>query len=404
MRPFRITLSGLRACKDSQWQIDSFQHRFFRPQKPAFYPRKIFARLNEFPASTKWIKPYKSAPIEPTSNAHELEYDHLQEYGETIVPIERTKWSGDGNAWDVKSFERFEAPLSFFLEWTKQKLADPLNFCPNEGLYIAQCSISTLPQGLQDSLPVPLYCCATSDKHRGQVDMNGRVAQNIAIESSSIWMGIPPTETPLHKDPNSNFLVQLAGYKIVRLMKPVGGEMMLAWAKRAIAERNRAQGMAGRFDMSMRGEEMMVGPERALMSELVWSQQLGGEKRRLLRQLEGELVAEDMEISHSTPEVASDVPMATSQLDDPLNVEYTNEDQAKIEISEAVLSPGDAVFIPTGWYHSVRSAGTAARGINVSANWWFRLSSQQEHRAMRSNPYVPWADDNHQEKNYSQNT
>jgi hypothetical protein len=42
-----------------------------------------------------------------------------------------------------------------------------------------------------------------------------------------------------------------------------------------------------------------------------------------------------------------------------------------IRIQEAFLCPGDALFIPRGWYHSVRSLGTYVQGINVSANWWF---------------------------------
>ena len=36
---------------------------------------------------------------------------------------------------------------------------------------------------------------------------------------------------------------------------------------------------------------------------------------------------------------------------------------------EAVLKAGDGMFIPKGWWHSVRGVG---EGIIGSANWWFR--------------------------------
>jgi len=36
---------------------------------------------------------------------------------------------------------------------------------------------------------------------------------------------------------------------------------------------------------------------------------------------------------------------------------------------EAILKPGDSLFIPVGWWHAVRGVG---HGINMSVNWWFR--------------------------------
>jgi len=36
---------------------------------------------------------------------------------------------------------------------------------------------------------------------------------------------------------------------------------------------------------------------------------------------------------------------------------------------EACLEAGDALFIPKGWWHSIKSEGD---GVNASVNWWFR--------------------------------
>ena len=41
------------------------------------------------------------------------------------------------------------------------------------------------------------------------------------------------------------------------------------------------------------------------------------------------------------------------------------------DIKEAKLDAGDALFIPLGWWHSVKSAHNEGR-LNGSVNWWFR--------------------------------
>jgi hypothetical protein len=48
-----------------------------------------------------------------------------------------------------------------------------------------------------------------------------------------------------------------------------------------------------------------------------------------------------------------------------------------LSVWETTLYPGDALFIPQGWYHSVRSVGSPAIGINASANWWFRINKDE---------------------------
>ena len=36
---------------------------------------------------------------------------------------------------------------------------------------------------------------------------------------------------------------------------------------------------------------------------------------------------------------------------------------------DAMVNPGDALFIPNGWWHSIKSVGG---GVTASVNWWFR--------------------------------
>ena len=98
--------------------------------------------------------------------------------------------------------------------------------------------------------------------------------------------------------------------KVVRLVKPAAGDALF---------RN-VQTKLGRSGSSrIRLADMMYGPERELLHEMVW---------------------EDGE-AHDA------------------------------EMFEARVGPGDALFIPMGWWHSVRSEGEGG-SLNASVNWWFR--------------------------------
>lgn len=131
------------------------------------------------------------------------------------------------------------------------------------------------------------------------------------IYDTNLWLGIAPTYTPLHRDPNPNLFVQLAGHKIVRMLSPEAGDRVFA----------RVQGQLGKSAFaSFRGEEMMKGEERKLLEAEVWD-----EESRL-----GE-----------------------------------DRDQGL----EAHVCDGDGVFIPKGWWHSIKGVGGNVLG---SVNWWFR--------------------------------
>ncbi|ODA82200.1 hypothetical protein RJ55_00706 [Drechmeria coniospora] len=129
------------------------------------------------------------------------------------------------------------------------------------------------------------------------------------VYSSSIWLGTEPTYTPLHRDPNPNLFCQLCSRKLVRLLPPSSGDRIYY----EVQVRTRQQGN-GRI----RTTEMMEGAEREILYDAIW-----------------------------------------------------NSNELPDELHEAALSPGDALFIPKGWWHSVRSVGMDGQ-LNGSANWWFR--------------------------------
>lgn len=191
------------------------------------------------------------------------------------------------------TFHRFSAPLALLLAGLAFNHQSPPPPHRLQQLYIAQAPLSALPPQLQSDIPTPLLV-----QQSGKGD----------VYDSSLWMGLQPTYTPWHRDPNPNFFCQLASSKAVRLMPPRRGEGLF------LEVRSKIGGVGG---SRIRGEEMMQGEERRVLFDAVWGGGAPGEMR------------------------------------------------------EVRLGRGDVMFIPKGWWHSLRSDGSQG-GLNASVNWWFR--------------------------------
>lgn len=187
-------------------------------------------------------------------------------------------------------FSSFGAPLLLLLKATEFNM---LHERKVRQLYVAQAQLPDLPQQLQDDLPVPRIV-----REAGKGD----------IYNSSIWIGLEPTYTPLHRDPNPNLFCQILGDKVVRMLPPPSGDHLYRRVQMQIRRSGNSR---------MRTFEMMEGQERVVMNMAVWGME--------------------------SPE----------------------------DIIEARLGPGDALYIPTGWWHSVKS-GHQDGQLNASVNWWFR--------------------------------
>ncbi|SZF04547.1 unnamed protein product [Blumeria hordei] len=183
-------------------------------------------------------------------------------------------------------FHQFHAPLSLLLHSSAA------------GLYVAQASLQQLPEELKEDLPVPRIV-----REAGRGD----------IYDANLWLGNPPTYTPLHKDPNPNLFCQLAGRKRVRLYSPrVGLEIF-----------RKVRSSLGNTDSrgAIRGREMMEGFERMELERTVWGPC-------------SEQTWEGMEVD---------------------------------------LEAGDSLFIPEGWWHTIRGLKEGVEGeVIASVNWWFR--------------------------------
>nr|OQO22585.1 hypothetical protein B0A51_11848 [Rachicladosporium sp. CCFEE 5018] len=288
--------------------IETFRELAFTPSTPYVLPRQHFAHI---PAIAKWF----TAPTRHDDVAS-LNTRYLSRFGSSIVPLEITN---EGN------FTQIQQSLSFFLECVTaststfvpesssryfssfvpgaraiKRTSSTNDFfsastltAPTARVYLAQASLSDLPQMLRDDVPTP--------------DLVLKAGKGDVYETS-IWLGQAPTYTPLHRDPNPNLFVQLAGRKEVRLFPPSIGNAIFAYVQEQIG---------GDANATMRGEEMMQGAERKALEAAVWDE--------------------------------------------------ASEYAGRVQCAE--LEAGDGLFIPKGWWHSVSGTG---QGMTGSVNWWFR--------------------------------
>lgn len=272
----------LRALEDGS--VPTFREKAFIPSKPALLPKAYFVSL---PSIQKWFR-----PAQDETGAVALNHSYLSKFGDAIVPLEFTRLSAPSAAsQDEDAFQRAEVPLHIFLQWAKSATLET-----SERLYLAQASFASLPEALKLDLPMPEIVAKS-----GTGD----------IYDTNIWMGIPPTYTPLHRDPNPNLFVQLAGHKVVRILPPEMGDKVFAQVQNALGRSGSA---------AFRGEDMMRGEEKRLLEDKVWND--------------------------------------NAVLDEAGGFGY-----------EAYVGRGDGLFIPKGWWHSVKGVGS---GITGSVNWWFR--------------------------------
>lgn len=267
--------------------ITIFREQYFNAGVPVVLPRSRFASI---PACQRWFKraPSDGRPL--------LNGEYLKKHAaDAFVPLELTQPLQEAapapDEQESISFRRFQAPLGLFLDWV---LAAESQQHPQQmSLYLAQCHLVDLPKALQNDFPTPQL---VSSVGRGD------------IYDTNLWIGLAPTYTPLHRDPNPNLFVQLAGRKTVRLIAPIKGMALFASVRRQLGQ------CGDRSAAAFRGDEMMQGRERVLLEQAVWA---------------------------SNPESA----------------DYSDSNPAAGDYCEAHLNAGDGLFIPRGWWHSIKGVG-----------------------------------------------
>ncbi|CAI6098125.1 unnamed protein product [Clonostachys chloroleuca] len=310
--------TNLKALTD----VDTFRENAFNSGNP-FHFRNVSkdGDKSDLPAASKWFESI-SDKISPVP-LHTLS-PTLAQYLDWPFPFELVSKPSEQNP----SLVAFRDWLLQTQDVTSQMLAEMLqpaiSELPDRSFFQLYAPLRLLKKALEfnqttienDGAPVLLYIAQSS-----LTDLPPALQEDLPtphlvqhagkgdVYNSSIWLGTEPTYTPIHRDPNPNLFYQLCSHKIMRLLPPTIGDRVYFEVQAKIRQHGNSR---------IRTTEMMEGKEREALHEAIW---------------------------------------ANEKISD--------------HLLEVDLAPGDALFIPKGWWHSVKSKNSMGH-LNGSVNWWFR--------------------------------
>ncbi|KAH7175672.1 hypothetical protein EDB81DRAFT_16136 [Dactylonectria macrodidyma] len=304
--------------------IQVFRDQALEPQKPFLFSRVAGSSTNKVPAAGKWFH-QDGISSDPTTAAIPWTLSpYMNRFQEWPFPYELVTPSPKNHealvafhTWLLSSNEPADQLLASILEPSIADLGTQTFFQLFAPLRLLIKALEfNHSQLLEQFGPLGLYIAQSSLPELPpalQSDLpTPELVQRAGkgdVYSSSIWLGTEPTYTPLHRDPNPNLFYQLCNTKQVRLMPPTSGDRLFFEVQRRIRQQGNSR---------IRTVEMMEGKEREVLHDAIWQR--------------------------------DDLPQ---------------------ELYEAELGPGDSLFIPNGWWHSVKSKGFKGH-LNGSVNWWFR--------------------------------
>lgn len=287
----------------------------FRIAKPAVlktqHPIARAVRLLDFEAFQTHLDTNRTPLITPGTIDHwpATELWHQPEYilrrtlgGRRLVPVEIGA-SYVEEGWTQKIMSMRDFMQTYLL-----------NDKPDDVGYLAQHDLFTQIPALKNDVMVPDYCYTTPPPADAAALRTAGLNTVRQLEEPLLnaWLGPKGTKTPLHTDPYHNILCQVVGYKYVRLYAPEETPNIYP-----------------------------CGTDEAGVNMENTSQ---------------------VDVSH----VRSQSLCGNTDLDAvrKVNRDFPLFKQAKYQ--EAVLGPGECLYIPLGWWHYVESLSTS---FSVSF-WW----------------------------------
>jgi hypothetical protein len=234
--------------------------------------------------------------------------------GRRLVPVEVGKSYTD-EGWGQKIITFKEFMQTYMLEQNPDPSA-----VRTKG-YLAQHDLFAQIPSLRADISIPdyCYCTPTPSPHLTHIKPTPKLEEPLL----NAWFGPAGTVSPLHTDPYHNILAQVVGYKYVRLYAP---EETPKLYPRGTDENGIDMSNTSQIDLD---EAMLV------YDETPWWKDDGDVDPGEL----GERKAEFLE-SFSSFEDAPYV--------------------------EAVLAPGECLYLPVGWWHYIRSLTPS-----FSVSFWF---------------------------------
>lgn len=311
--------SPLAPAPSSPIDLQAFRDEALNPQKPYLISRDAASTTSELPAASKWFQ-----QVGVNNNASWSLAPYMNQFQEWPFPYEVvTPTAPDQQAlvafrdWLLSSKEPADQLLTSILK-------PPLTDLGAHSFFQLFAPLRLLMKAIEFNRSRPpggpglvsLYIAQSSLSDLPPALLEDLPTPDLVrhagkgdVYNSSVWLGTEPTYTPLHRDPNPNLFCQLCNTKLVRLMPPAQGDRLFFDVQKRIRQQANSR---------IRTVDMMEGKERKALHEAVW-------------------------LSNALPE----------------------------GLYEAGLEPGDSLFIPNGWWHSVKSKGSHGH-LNGSVNWWFR--------------------------------
>ncbi|KAK5995202.1 Bifunctional peptidase and arginyl-hydroxylase JMJD5-like protein [Cladobotryum mycophilum] len=325
--PPGISFTGLpvETAPGGHVDLQTFQQRAFIPQKPFLIRKDTGSSSFVFPAAIKWFGKSLPGPNSSPTGSYRTFSLYLKTFQEWPFPYELMIPNGAEHMGSVLKFHDWLLSREDIQDQTLAEIIRPVVSDSSEAQRFFQlyAPLRLLRRAVEFNMdltrpamcPIHLYIAQSLISDLPQDLQDDIPTPELVLKagkgdvySSSIWLGAEPTYTPLHRDPNPNLFYQLCGNKSLRLLTPAHGDRVFL----------DIQTQLGRHGSSrIRTTEMMEGEERQMLHDIIWN-------------------------THPQENVYS-----------------------------VDVGPGDSLFIPKGWWHSVKSMGTEG-GLNGSVNWWFR--------------------------------
>ncbi|TRX96789.1 hypothetical protein FHL15_002095 [Xylaria flabelliformis] len=327
--------------------IDEFQTYMDRPRDPKLGPEPLILRstLREWPAlSTRpWNRPSyllsqtfdgrRLVPVEVGRSYVDEGWgqklitfgDFLREYIDPTTSTSLNDVQEDHDSSQASDTGRSEIKGSRSIIKDSSKEDTPQQSKPTIA-YLAQHQLFTQLPALRNDILIPDYCYTSPPPHPIEAGID---QPELDAPLLNAWFGPPGTISPLHNDPYHNILTQVVGRKYVRLYAPQHDTARLA----------------------ARGKEN--GVEMGNTSALDVGVVEGWDDCLPTTEGDGEQGEHDREEEEGGGEIGEE--------------EEENIKAFKtLPFVDCILEPGDALYIPIGWWHYVR-------GLSVSFSvsfWW----------------------------------
>ncbi|KAI5359470.1 putative JmjC domain-containing protein [Septoria linicola] len=223
--------------------------------------------------------------------------------GNRIVPVEIGS-SYNESGWSQKVMN--------FAEFVERYLIPDQ---PESIGYLAQHDLFEQIPSLKNDISIPDYCWTNPPQPEGAAAETAGLKSTKQLDEPLLnaWLGPAGTKTPLHTDPYHNILCQVIGYKYIRLYKPEDSKYMYP---------------SGVDDTGINMDN-----------------------------------TSQVDVVHFRPELRAGEPEYPAALKEQIR-KYPLFGRA--ECQEAILGPGECLYIPLGWWHYVESV-TASFSVSF---WW----------------------------------